>query len=754
MRTKGPKTAVLPDFMLRPLVQIAPPARAISFGPPPPVPAPIDEANETALLGAFVPGSVLPFSSDKGISASPIAVTPVNAVTACAMVWRGGGVPRVTVIVKATFALTPDGAARTIEPAPIVTRDRARHGGGLPGELEEAGEIVPYMPTAAVLLSGRAHAPRGRATSAMTVRLALYREAALVDKQVHVFGDRDSHGSPPRPFETMPLMHGRPNLVDPRDPRRAAGFGPLARTSPGRLRLLGTVDPATLDAPRPELARGFDCQFFNAAPADQQTAFLHGDEWIVLDGMHPRLARVQTRLPSAVGKARWNRVTPEGAGPSQSLELVADTLVIDAERMVCSMIWRGHVVLSQDELTPSLQVFAGLELPGQPIDWPQPRSPSWSEIALAETAPFRRLSVTRPASDSSDTPAPDVTGPVDVRQFRSVLPFSGARATAPSVPEMAVETEDVDVRSLRRAITPFNGPRVATPAIPPPPALVFPWSTPSEPEPEPVLLPEPAPVAWSAPIEPAPAKPEAEPEPAPVAVAPSALSPVDEASTTPPTVEAPLNLRDQILARLHERASLQGLTLGGADLRDFDFTGASLAGLDLRRSNLQRAILVGVRAADAQFESADLTEANLERADLSRANLARAIVTKARFDSATLTDVNFQRASGDEPSFRGAKLQGADFRQARLAGANFDEAVLSKATITKTELNGSHFVRADLSSANLRESKLRDADLSDANLEGADLRDTDLHGAKLAGESRRTAKLTPAQVKALGESKK
>jgi hypothetical protein len=388
-------------------------------------------------------------------------VTPVNAVSARALVWRGAGVLRITVIVKATFALTHNGLARWIAPMPIVDADRVRPN-GLPGELAEASEIAPYVPTAAVLLSGCAHAPHGRATAAMTVRLAVYREKALVDKQIHVFGDRDSPSSTPRPFETLPILFARPNFIDPRDPRRPSSFGPTAPTSPGRLRILGKVDPATLDATVPELVAGFDCQFFNAAPADQQTAFLQGDEWIVLDGLHPKLARVQTRLPSAVGKARLNLGTPNGPGPSREVGLVADMLVIDAEKMVCSMLWRGHVLLSPEEAASSMQVFAGLELPGQPIAWPAPRSPSWSEAALGETGSVRVLLAVRTSSDPGN-----VTGPVDTRMFRrAVLPFAGHEGLVPSgESQSGAETKDVDVRMFRCPILPFNEGAEPTPAV-------------------------------------------------------------------------------------------------------------------------------------------------------------------------------------------------------------------------------------------------------------------------------------------------
>ena len=428
-------------FVRKPVVPFVTPVRTVAFGLPAGYAEAIaaavaksEQVNETMPLGPIPPGPALPFAPRPAVT-PPVAVTPVNAVSARAVMWRGAGVPRVTVIVKATFALTHNEIARWIAPTPIVEADRVR-ANGLPGEAAEASEIAPYVPTAAVLLSGCAHAPHGRTTAAMTVRFAVYREKALVDKQIHVFGDRDSPSSTPRPFATLPILTARPNFVDPRNPCRSSSFGPIAPTSPGRLRLLGNVDPATLEASQPELVAGFDCQFFNAAPADQQTTFLQGDEWIVLDGLHPRLARVQTRLPSAIGKARLNLGTPNGPGASREVGLVADMLVIDAEKMVCSMIWRGHVLLSLEEAASSMQVFAGLELPGQLIAWPEPRSPSWSDVALGETGPVRVVS----AMSTSADPA-DATGPVDIRQFRrAILPFKGTSEPPIEWPALRPET--------------------------------------------------------------------------------------------------------------------------------------------------------------------------------------------------------------------------------------------------------------------------------------------------------------------------
>jgi uncharacterized protein YjbI with pentapeptide repeats len=411
--------------------------------------------------------------------------------------------------------------------------------------------------------------------------------------------------------------------------------------------------------------------------------------------------------------------------------------------------------------------------------------------------PFRSAA---PPPLVSDDPA--ATGALDARMIRPALPFvppdplmtpfepPAARAVPAVFPRgsesLTGTLQGGDFQEIQRGVLPFGpDPRLNFGSVPPaelvrepePPALAPRAPVIEEPRALPVApAPLPPPVfAWGS-SDVAAVPPFEAPSPAPIErVAPPASAsrviaaaellpvPVNIAPLQPPrapvlptnaiAAEVPINLRDQIFARLDAGASLQGLPVGGADLQDIDFKGASLAGLDFTRSNLRRANLAGVQAAEILLEGADLTEANFARADLTRANLTRAAVTQTRFDGAILTGANLQRLSGDAPSFRTAKLHGADLRQATLPDANFDEAVLSEAALAKADLSGSRFVRADLSFANLRDCKLREADFSRANFEGADLRNADVSRAKFDGEARKTAKLAPPQVKALSDNK-
>src|SRR5262249_5812132 len=156
-----------------------------------------------------------------------------------------------------------------------------------------------------VLVIGKAHPPEGP-QAACSVRLRM----GLVDKTLRVFGDRtwdeQRNATEPEPFTAMPItwtnafggpghavnpagkglapvtgedgeVRPLPNIEDPKsllqspeERPAAAGFGPLAPTSPERLAEAGTYDDAWLNEQSPALPLDFDLAFYNTAPLDQQ----------------------------------------------------------------------------------------------------------------------------------------------------------------------------------------------------------------------------------------------------------------------------------------------------------------------------------------------------------------------------------------------------------------------------------------------------------------------------------------------------
>ncbi|MDI1437640.1 DUF2169 family type VI secretion system accessory protein, partial [Polyangium sorediatum] len=424
----------------------------------------------------------------------PIPVSALKPVACGSTLWRSGGVLRATIFLKLTVSLTHERTAWPTTALDLIReeKNRDKHPAA---SVVEALETAPYLPSAGVLLSGHAYAPGGRPVPALSARLAIFRERGLLDKTIHVFGDRAANApQAPRPFDRMPLLYERaaltddnpvgvppsaptlPNLVDPRGPTRAAGFGPYGRYWPHRRRLLGNVDRKRLDGVVAEIPDGFDFRWFNPAPPDQQIEFLRGEEWIVLDGMHPTLPRVQSRLPQVRAKACTYLVGPGGPGQGRVIDLVADLLVIDADRLVASLVFRGNFAFDRLETVPQLRAFADVELPGNPIRWPE----------AAEVMRARAPAPVVPAVQAQAS-VTDVTLPVrdEKSASRAVLPFQPRPPGAPTVlppntpplparprvdedddPLMRTCAIDLDDPPSRPA-TPFDDPLMRTRAIEP-----------------------------------------------------------------------------------------------------------------------------------------------------------------------------------------------------------------------------------------------------------------------------------------------
>jgi CHAT domain-containing protein/predicted negative regulator of RcsB-dependent stress response len=144
-------------------------------------------------------------------------------------------------------------------------------------------------------------------------------------------------------------------------------------------------------------------------------------------------------------------------------------------------------------------------------------------------------------------------------------------------------------------------------------------------------------------------------------------------------------------------------------------------GCDLRRANLEGAILYR-----AKLEGANLEGANLERANLEGANLEGAHLEGAKLYRANLEGANLERANLEGANLEGAHLEGAKLYRANLEGANLYRANLEEALLYKANLEGANF-----QNANLRKAIFWEANFINANLQEAKLYWTDFDGAKL-----------------------
>lgn len=381
---------------------------------------------------------------------SHVRASSIGPVATGALAFRYQGALCLSVAVKATFALVHEGRAALRSPVDLnrthvsFDRDPAQ-------SLQRATDLVPYRSSADVTFVGHAYAPPGRAVPAMAVRVALYRgSAALLHKTLHVFGDRlPSNPAAPAPFQRIPLRYERayggpahphnpmgtgadpdsrlmPNVIDPQDPRRPAGFGPVPASWIAGAGVRGPLGLSELEAPVVLLPDDVAWETFHAAPPDQRVPFLHGDEWIVLDGLHPALPRVQTQLPSVQGMARITLEGPSTARREQDVQLVADTLAIDGDVQGFSIVWRGTIQLAaSDEDFRTVTLAGGLQIPGQ--------APPWEEARVATRRPG-------PALDLRGTVLADASpsaGPMLPFEPALASATAGPSAVPPAVPRVA-----------------------------------------------------------------------------------------------------------------------------------------------------------------------------------------------------------------------------------------------------------------------------------------------------------------------------
>jgi hypothetical protein len=392
----------------------------------------------------------------------PPSVTLVShaPAAAAAIAWWRGDHRQISVIVKASFAVAPGGAASPAPGAIVLAKDQ--HYDHDPGRSVEApGDLAPFKSRTDVALIGHAHAPGGREIAASGARLAIYGAAgdkgpALLDRALHVVGDRNRKAPwSARPFTRMPLAWERaagspgtdnpvgrspigewlPNLVDPADPARPACFAPLSSYWPSVRRRLPAGLRRDIDAREPRLPEAFDWQYYQRAPEEQRIPYLLGDEWIVLDGMHPSLARLAFRLPGA----RAMGTVVDASGRRSPLAFVLDTLLVDVDRMLVTETFRAVFGAAAAQAEGSIQLFAGIEIPPGKLVFPE-TAPISIEMAeepepptprRAESAPDGALPRVSPLSPEAAAAIPSKGNAEASPDFSVTLPMKGNAEASP-----------------------------------------------------------------------------------------------------------------------------------------------------------------------------------------------------------------------------------------------------------------------------------------------------------------------------------
>ncbi|MBM4359369.1 MAG: DUF2169 domain-containing protein [Deltaproteobacteria bacterium] len=600
--------------------------------------------------------------------------------------------PEMVLIVRGRFRLVPDGVATPVEKTlPLAASDLA----GIQGSLDvlaqgplraEAfdddpkrggtptypGDFADAKLQGEALLVGTAYAPEGkpveRCDVAMRIgdwekRLAVFGargwEEALIGQKAtppvsfvqlklgyeRAFG---GEGSPHNPTgvgldgHLLPFVEYPGDLVrSPSDRPNPAGFGPLSSEWPFRKRKLGTNYGPAYAARSPFYADDFDWRFFQAAPRDQWIdGYFRGDETIVLENLHRKHARLETRLPGL----RIRAFVSDVAKDFREVPMVLDTVFLSPDDDEVLLTWRGRTPVLDRELEDVTTVLIGSE----PLDAPARPLAAWHED-------FARF--------EADPLGIDALPPAIVPHARAVL---SGKALEPTelldalVPGERERANDALRKSgEERTLEDFAVAALADAAEHPP------------------VVARPGFVHAHLGLDEELARTRAGLEQA----SPEVLAHFDErldAST--------LRTIDPTFRLPHERASSTDAVGPGANLDGRDLSGLDLSGVNLEGASLRGAQLKGTRLVGARLRGADFTEALLFKSDLTRADLR----------DATLVRVNASKAILTEANLTGARLEAAFFEDGLFANARFDECSAYETSLARADLTGASFRRARL----------------------------------------------------------
>lgn len=422
-------------------------------------------------------------------------------------IWQPApGAFSLTVICKTTFVLAEGESSFHVDPIDVLVTD-TYYESDARSSLSAASDLAPVKMRAEILVAGHVHTPGGQPASEVVARVAL----GDVDKSILVTGDShialDNTFAGPLPFAKMPLRWERASAGDagqnpvgltmgraaradawgrvllpnfrPKGARISsrwdvlppAGFGPIAPDWPSRLMRLGrhasSLDPRRiLQKPLPT---DIDLAFFNAAPQDQTTEELLLHEPLILENLLPSAQRLTTRL---------GRISPRAdlaleGGHHEPIELCCDTLTIDTDRQIATLLWRGQAPLGrpdrQGRVLVSGHALTAAISASVPAMFQPSREVSESDLGAEDAAHY-------PSSPAALTPrhteALSVNQTIGITGSPSgfALPFD-APSRAPSSPELPPpesEEEPVFPETAHRtlAIDPSTARASSTGALP------------------------------------------------------------------------------------------------------------------------------------------------------------------------------------------------------------------------------------------------------------------------------------------------
>lgn len=653
--------------------------------------------------------------------------------------------------------------------------------------------------------------------------------------------------TPNGPMQPLPNIELPGKQVEsPRDRPPPAGFEGYDIAWPQRFSKAGTYDAKWRKQLFPGFAKDIDWTVFNEAPLDQRIkGHFSGGEAFSVENMHPSHAQVSGALPKLVVRAFAYR-KPKGKG-DDGLEFVdtrLDTVHLfpHVERGVA--IYRGVTRVRDDDAAEVLAMMIAAEAPDHPKSLRHYRTALAERLLISpeEKDPFADL------RDSELLPPDPEEGPAhpdeEISDMGELL--QSEQLLSKNIHRAAVERAAQAREELaKEGITNVEIPDPPPPAKPPSMDELMAKSRKdakaarkkakkAAKAAKAAKAEQPGPVAPKAPGS-GPPKFSADEEIAKL----ESMRELSQNTGVPlPIVEQRLNdpglrkeleateqrlkdnyrqtahtqglippvdaarrreLREELLAKLKARSSvdgcdftgadLSGLSLEGADLTGVFLESADLSGAKLNGAKLDRVVLARAKLSKAVLDGASLQSANLGSADLGGvhahgADLGGAILVAADFSHADFTDsimtkANLEGARFAESDLSGVQAPGLTVVEANWAGLKLARSDLTRCSFIKCDLGGVDFTEASLGSITLIESygdnvsfakakldnarvlmncsfphaSFNGAELRGANLRGANLEEADFEMAELGAADLSECKLRQArftQVNAVG----
>lgn len=174
--------------------------------------------------------------------------------------------------------------------------------------------------------------------------------------------------------------------------------------------------------------------------------------------------------------------------------------------------------------------------------------------------------------------------------------------------------------------------------------------------------------------------------------------------------------RDEVIARLENKAPLDGVIVSGEDLSGLDFSGLDLSGISCVETNFQKSNFTGAKLAGISGKKADFSDAVMREANLTKAMCGNAVFKGADMGKARLDKCVFKGAD-----FTGADLAGAEFNMSNLEDTRMQHTVLDGCTSRLTVFSGSDAANASFVGARLTKNLFKNVVLTQADFSKAAL---------------------------------